>query len=251
MADDTNTLDSLISGLKEEIHRQITAERVAAAETGDKPKRALSATAVTAITELLTEATELFAEFAVTFTPTDRERLLSVGIRNLGFIQTAYTQAQANPALVPGYLDMTEFKDAMESMEQKRVLLTLTEQFGKTVSDSMLADSDSAFHDALDFYNYVKTAARQRVSGAESVYALLKPYFKRTGKSSAVEDKPTEKQIERDVRGLLSGTKEGRITIENENPDRSGAHRHVLDEVHPADAHTEVRTDYRTEKTSE
>jgi hypothetical protein len=69
---------------------------------------------------------------------------------------------------------------------------------------------------------------------------------KRSGKPGAGEDKPTEKQIERDVRGLLSGTKEGRVTIENENPDRTGGHRHVLDEVHPADLHTEVRIDNRT-----
>jgi hypothetical protein len=248
MADDTNTLDSLISGLKEEIHRQIKAERIAAVESGAKSQRALGATVVTAITELLNDAAELFAEFGVTFTPADRERLISVGIKNLGFIQIAYTQALANPALVPGYLDMADFKDAMEDLERKRTLLTLIEQLGKTVSDSMLADSDSAFHDALDFYNYVKTAARQRVNGAEPVYSLLKPYFKRS-RPGATEDKPTEKQIERDVRGLLSGTKEGRITIENENPDTSGGHRHVLDEVHPADVHTEVRTD--TGETSE
>jgi hypothetical protein len=248
MADETKTLDSLISGLKEEIRQQVKTERVAAAESGAKASRALSAAAFTAITELLTEAAELFAEFGATFTPSDRERLLSVGLKNLGFIQTAYTQAQANPALVPGYLDMTEFKEAMEDMERKRVLLTLTEQFGKTLSDSMLTDSDSAFHDALDFYNYVKNAARQRVNGAEPVYALLKPYFKRSRPSTA---EPTEKQIERDVKGLLSGSKEGRVTIENENPDRSGGHRHVLDEVHPADVHTEVHADYRAEETSE
>jgi hypothetical protein len=192
MADATNPIDSLISDLKDEIRRQITAERVAAAESGAKASRALSAAAATAITELLNDAADLFAEFGVTFTPSDRERLLSVGLKNLGFIQTAYTQA--NPALVPGYLDIAEFRDA------------------------------------LDFYNYVKGAARQRVNGTEPVYALLKPYFKQSRPGAA---EPTEQQIERDVRGLLSGTKEGRVTIENENPDTSGR-RHVLDEVHPA-----------------
>jgi hypothetical protein len=207
----------------------------------------MSAAAVTAITGLLNDAAELFAEFGVTFTPADRERLLSVGLKNLGFIQTAYTLAQANPALVPGYLSMAEFKGTMEDMERKRTLLTLVEQLGKTVSDSMMADSmmadsmmadsmmadsDSAFHDALDFYNYVKTAAHQRVNGAEPVYARLKPYFKRSRTGSA---EPTEQQIERDVKGLLSGTKEGRVTIENENPDTSGGHRRVVDEAHPAD----------------
>jgi hypothetical protein len=247
MADETNTIGSLINELKDEIRRQITAERIAAAESGDKAPRALSAAAATAITELLNDAADLFAEFGVTFTPADRERLISVGLKNLGFIQTAYTQAQANPALVPGYLSMAEFKAAMENLEWKRTLLTGIEQLGKTVSDSMLADSDSGFHDALDFYNYVKTAARQRVNGAETVYALLRPYFKHSKPSSA---EPTEQQIERDVRGLLSGSKEGRITIENENPDTSGGHRRVVDEVHPADAHTEVHTDYRAQETT-
>jgi hypothetical protein len=171
-------------------------------QSGGKATRALSAAALTAITELLNDAAELFAEFGVTFTPADRERLLSVGLKNLGFIQTAYTQAQANPALVPGYLDM-----------------------------------------------YVKTAARQRVNGAEPVYALLKPYFKRSRPGAA---EPTEQQIERDVRGLLSGAKEGRVTIENENPDTTGGHRRVVDEVHPADVRTEatgyVRADHRAEE---
>jgi hypothetical protein len=57
------------------------------------------------------------------------------------------------------------------------------------------------------------------------VYALLKPCFKRSGKSDIGEDNPTEKQIVRDVRRLLSGTKAGRVTIENENPDKSGRYR--------------------------
>jgi hypothetical protein len=229
---DTASLSSLISGLKEEIHQQIKAARIAAAESGAQPTRALGAATAAAITELLNEAAELFAEFGVTFTPGDRERLISVGLKNLGFIQTAYAQARANPALVPGYLDMTEFKDALEDLERKRVLLTLTEQMGKTISDSMLTDSDSAFHDALDFYNYVKAAARQRVNGAESVYTLLKPYFKKP-RSGVAE--PTEKQIERDVKGLLSRTKEGKVVIENENPESSGGHHRILDAVHPAD----------------
>jgi hypothetical protein len=245
MADDTNTIDSLISDLKDEIRRQITAERVAAAESGAKSHRALSETVLKAITELLNDAADLFAEFGVTFTPADRERLLSVGLKNLGFIQTVYVQAQANPTLVPGYVDMAEFKAAMEDMERKRALLTLVEQLGKTVPDSMMADSDSAFHDALDFYNYVKAAARQRVNGAEPVFALLKPYFKHSRPGSA---EPTEKQIEQDVRALLSGTKEGRVTIENEHPDTAGGHRRVVDEVHPADVRTEVHTDYHNQK---
>jgi hypothetical protein len=155
-----------------------------------------------------------------------------VGLKNLGFIQTAYTLAQTNPSLVPGYLSMAEFKAAMEDMERKRTLLTGIEQLGKTVSDSMMADSDSAFHDALDFYNYVKSAARQRVNGAEPVYDRLKSYFKRPRPGSA---EPTDQQIERDVRGLLSEAKEGRVTVENENPDTTGGHRRVVDEAHPAD----------------
>jgi hypothetical protein len=193
-----------------------------------------SLAAVSAVTELVNEAIALFAEFGSTFTPADRERLIGAGIKNFGFIQTAYAHAAANSAFVPPYLDMAEFSEAVRNVEAKRVLAALLDQFSKTVSDSMLADNDSAFHDALDFYHSVRQAAKNRVPGAEVEFNVLKPYFKR-GKSAHSADEPTEAQIERDLRGLLHGTKEGKIVVENENPQAARGTRTVVDTARPDD----------------
>jgi hypothetical protein len=128
----------------------------------------------------LTEAMNLFSEFGNTFTPHDRLRLIGAGIKNWGFIQTAYSHAEVNPQFVPGFLDMVEFKGAINDFVQKRTLLTLIQQFTKLVSDSMLSDSDAAYHDGVEYYNYVREAARQRTPGAQAEYEALKPYFKRS-----------------------------------------------------------------------
>lgn len=201
-------------------------------ETGTPGSGSLAAVAT--ITELVNEAIALFAEFGSTFTPTDRERLIGVGIKNFGFIQTAYAHAAANSTFVPPYLNMSKFSEAVQNIEAKRILAALLDQFSKTVSDSMLADNDSAFHDALDFYHSVRQAAKNRVPGAEVEFNVLKPYFKRSKATHSVNE-PTEAQIERDVRSLLHGAKEGKIVIKNENARTSGGVRTVLDDTRPDD----------------
>ncbi|MDR1199014.1 MAG: hypothetical protein LBK94_08415 [Prevotellaceae bacterium] len=48
------------------------------------------------IMNLIHSAETSFAPFANTFTPKDRTRLVGGGIKNLGFIETAYESASAN-----------------------------------------------------------------------------------------------------------------------------------------------------------
>jgi hypothetical protein len=79
----------------------------------------------------------------------------------------------------------------------------------------------------------VKEATRQRVTGAEAAYNVLKDYFKRSKHAS---NEPTETEIERDVRALLHGSKDGRVVIENERPVVSDGERKVIDEVHSGHA---------------
>ncbi|MDR0543639.1 MAG: hypothetical protein LBH19_15735 [Dysgonamonadaceae bacterium] len=203
----------------------------AARGSRDDKTRVLTEYIMEEVLAIQEELMELFAEYGATLTPTERSRLISAGIKNYGFIQMVYNSATTNPAFVPNYLDMAKFEEAITDMNYRRQLLSLVQQFAQTVSDSLLVDSDTAYRYALEYYNYVKEAARQKVPGAETEYNLLKPYFKRS-KSTREGDEPTVMQLERDVRSLLHGTKEGKIVIENENPDVSGGKRFVSDAVH-------------------
>jgi hypothetical protein len=181
------------------------------------------------IVELIHAGEDLFTPFANTFTSKDRSRLIGGGIKNLGFIETAFESSSSNPRFVPPYLNMIEFGESITDFTRKRSLLKRLQQFEQQVSDSMLLASDAAYHHALEYYSSVKEASRQRVAGAEVEYKLLSAYFK---KSKPQGGEPTEAQIERDVRSLLHGTKEGRVVIENENPDLSGGKRQLVDETH-------------------
>jgi hypothetical protein len=182
-----------------------------------------------AIINLINQSKIAFAPYDHSLAPADRKRLIGTRLKNLGFIRQAYINATANPLLVPPYLKIETFKTGIDDFSRKRNLDTVLKQFELQVSDSMLVASDVAYHNALGYYNAVKEATRLRVSGAEAAYNVLKDYFKRNRQASG---KPTESEIERDVRSLLHGTKSGRIVIENEQPVVSGGEHRVVDEVH-------------------
>ncbi|AEF80434.1 hypothetical protein [Leadbettera azotonutricia] len=158
-------------------------------------KGAISTETVEKIAASLTEAMGLVAKSSNTFTPHDRIRLVGAGIKNWGFIQTAFSHAVANPQFVPAFLDMDQFKNAVDDFERKRILLTLIQQFTKIISDSMLNDSDEAYHDGIEYYNYVREAARQRVPGAEAEYKALKPYFKRNKRAAMNSANPNQAEF--------------------------------------------------------
>jgi hypothetical protein len=197
------------------------------------------------VMELTGGAEEMFARYGDTFSAADRQRLVGAGIKSFGFIEAAYGNARANPQFMPPYLKMDAFGEAIADYTRKRELLTLLQQFTQQVSDSMLAASDEAYHYALGYYNSVKEAAKQKVPGAEAEYKLLSPYFKRS-KPETGNNQPTEAQIERDVRSLLHGTKEGRVVVENEQPAVSSGKREVSDEVHTG--HATIKASVEAEK---
>jgi hypothetical protein len=196
-----------------------------------KAARVMDADDLKALMNMIGNLETLFSSYANTFTSKDRTRLIGGGIKNFGFIQTAHRSAAANPQFVPPYLNMKEFTDSVQDFSSKSVLLTRAQQFAQQVADSMLLSSDTGYHYAVEYYSSVKEATRQRVPGAEAEYKLLSRFFKK-GKPSDDGAEPTHAQIERDVAGLLHGTKEGRIVIENENPDLSGGKRRLVDETH-------------------
>jgi hypothetical protein len=149
-----------------------------------KEGNAIDPVTLAEIVDLIHDAEILFKPYANTFTSKDRTRMIGTGIKNFGFIETAHESAENNPQFIPPYQDMTEFGESISDSIHKRKLLTLLQQFAQQVSDSMLLVGDVAYHNALEYYNSVKEAARQRVPGAEAEYTLLSKYFKRSKHSS-------------------------------------------------------------------
>jgi hypothetical protein len=145
------------------------------------------------LVEVIEYAINFFKPYSDTFTPKDRSRLIGGGIKNLGFIETAYGSAVANPQFVPPFLNINDYGNQFADFTRKRTIYLLLQQFLQQVSDAMLFASDTAYHNSLEYYNSVKEAARQRISGAEAEYKLISPYFKR-GKLTPVPPPPPNEE---------------------------------------------------------
>jgi len=166
-------------------------------------------------------------------TTAQRRRLQGSGVRRYGFIDKTSDVSEEFPQFAPPYFNTNTLKIKLREIEIVRNLLTMLQAMSRIGSDVLLLLSDEAFQMALAYYNSVGEAARRRQPSAEAVFKVLQLYFRR--RSSQTEE-PTEPEVERDLRALLHGRKEGKIVIENERPHMTGGKRVVVDETHKARA---------------
>jgi hypothetical protein len=159
----------------------------------------------------------------------ERRRLQGSGIRRYGFIDTVSDLVLSNPEYSPQFLNETTLKNLLRNIEELRDASAKIQQIARTNSDLLLKISDEAYLFSLMYYNTVRDAAKKRIPGAEAIYRLLQPFFKRSRRPG---EEPAEPEVERDVHALMHGAKDGKIVIENESPHMTGGKHVVLDETH-------------------
>jgi hypothetical protein len=210
-----------------------------------QPGEAINAETVRAIQGDIEIAQFKLHDFLHTFNSNDKSRHAGAGIKNIGFIDAAYECAEAHYYYIPSFRNLSEFKEALTDFHNKRKVYKSVQAFEEKIYNSMLRSSDVAFHNALDYYHSVKEAARHEdEADANSDYILLSRYFKHD-KPTKPGDEPTEAQLERDFHALLRGTKEGELTIRNENARTIGGKREIKDDAHKESAtiHTVVNSE--------
>ena len=162
-------------------------------------------------------------------TPAERRRLLGSGVRRYGFIDKVSDVATDNLEFAPPFFNNATLKDKLRQIELLRNISVALQQMQRINDDVMLSVSDDAFQMALGYYNTVREASRRRQPGAQAIFRLLQTFFRR-GRRPAEE--PTQHEVERDVRALLHGKKDGKIIIEHEKPHTTGGKHVVVDETH-------------------
>ena len=169
----------------------------------------------------------------VALSDAERRRLLGSGVRRYGFIDKVSDIGSDNPEFTPPFLNFETLKDLIRHIETVRNLAATLQQLVQANSELLLTMGDEAFRMALLYYNSVRDAARLRVPGAKPIFQALELFFRRPRRTS---NEPTEPEVERDVKALLHGKKDGKIVIENERPVVSGGKHVVLDDVYSGHA---------------
>ena len=163
-------------------------------------------------------------------TLSQRRRKVGAGIRNYGFIVKTAELAAEHPQFA-SLFNLEVLQNCISNFEDSRSINIILQAMVRQTSNSMLVYSDEAYSLALIFYNSVKEIARRGVPEAITLFRQLEPFFRRRNPEKGSKP-PTESEVERDVKALLRGKKDGEIIIKKEKPHLVGGEHEVIDEVH-------------------
>ncbi|MFH0977334.1 MAG: hypothetical protein V1874_16260 [Spirochaetota bacterium] len=116
----------------------------------------------------------------------EKKDIPKMGDKTVAFVQKALEQCEANPELVPPFLDVKEFKADFAAVENLRQIAASLGQIIDGCLDTItLAGSDS-FSAALMFYDAIKSAKKTNVLKAGAIYEDLSTRFPGARKKTPV-----------------------------------------------------------------
>jgi len=114
----------------------------------------------------------------------ERKGLPKMGDKTVNFVGKSLDYTEANPNLVPPYLDKTEFRKDFVAVQTLTTVLRRVEKFHDMLDDTILLCGSEAYKAALSFYKAVQNAVKLGVPGAEVIYNDLKSRFEKTKEKS-------------------------------------------------------------------
>ncbi len=123
------------------------------------------------------EVAEMLKPYLLALTPEERQEILKMGPKTLNFVEKSYEYAKENKNLVPPYLDMESFDIDFADAQGLWSLYNRVSQLKEGIADTQTVAGSESLQASLVFYNSVKTAANQNVTGAKAVYDELRQRF--------------------------------------------------------------------------
>ena len=180
------------------------------------------------IKEDIQSAMEDFQDIANNnLTPIQRRRKIGAGIRNYGFMEKVVDIAEVNPQFAV-FFDPNDLRNAIMNFDECRNIALLLQSFIRLVTNAMLLYSNEGYTMSSMYYNTIKEMSRRGDPTANALFRTLKPFFERPKRPRT---KTTKKQAENDFMGIINGTKEGSIFVENIAPKVTGGERKIIDNV--------------------
>ena len=122
--------------------------------------------------------------FLLGLTMEERSSLPKINVANKAFTEDAINAMVNNPTLLPAYFNVAEMQKDMTLFAQLDELNILINQLAERVSDTQMLAGSEAYVSALAAYRNFEAAANAGVSGADTIYDLLKSRFANQGGSA-------------------------------------------------------------------
>jgi hypothetical protein len=132
--------------------------------------------------------TQLSGAFPETILQAERHRLKGAGTKRYGFIDRIMDYSGEYPQFVTAAFSRTRLTQAMRNIEQFRDAQIAAEMMLQLINDQLLMAGETAFNEALLYYDSVKALAKRNVPGAPELYEQLKPLFTRTRNPEIADD---------------------------------------------------------------
>ncbi len=141
--------------------------------------QAIPAEVLADVQKKIDEAAALLQPYIINLTAVQRHDISKMGDKSLAFVSKALELAVQNPALCPGYLDVTAFDIDMTDATGLLVFENSLQQLQQAVDDTAMVAGSEAYQAAPVFYSSAKEAASKNVTGAKAVYEELRVRFPR------------------------------------------------------------------------
>jgi hypothetical protein len=115
--------------------------------------------------------------FLINLTNDEKKALPKMGEKSVSFVEKSLDYAQANPKLVPPYLDPAELQKDVGLVKQLNPIYELLNQLYDALDGTYTAVGSEAYVESLSFYNTVRDASKRNVPGAGAIYDDLQARF--------------------------------------------------------------------------
>jgi hypothetical protein len=123
------------------------------------------------------EDTKKKLPFLLDLSPEEKQELPKMRDRNVSWVHKVLEYAQANPSLVPGYVDLKEWAKDVKLAEDLLKLYRPLAQLVSQLDDSLTLAGSEAMMASLAFYNNLKGAAKAGVPGTKPMLEDLSSRF--------------------------------------------------------------------------
>lgn len=132
---------------------------------------------LTALDNALTAIEGTVAGKVINLTPEERSQYGRVSNRTENWIDKVMGYMDANPALVPNYIDVVEHRKDYDVRKLIATRLNRLASVFESIDDTQKLISSDLWTNSIAFYRNVKIASQQNVPGSTAIYNDLKAQF--------------------------------------------------------------------------